>query len=132
MERGAAGPWRRHGMTRGGKSIAASAGITREGDPTPSRSSSLAARRRWRGSSRRSGERRASWHSPRKRSCDEPALQRNEQVQATLERVEASLLRVQAHVLSGGLLLALPRSRTFWFGIDSTRDWYDHMVEVQG
>lgn len=45
--------------------------------------------------------------------------------------IETSLLRVMDRVKSLGLLASLPREEEVWIGINSPRDWYDHVTKIE-
>ncbi len=47
-----------------------------------------------------------------------------------LEWIEQSLLRVREQVLAAGMLEGVPRGPEFWYGINSPRDWYDHVIKL--
>jgi len=45
--------------------------------------------------------------------------------------IETSLLRVMDRVRSLNLLESLPRAEEVWIGINSPRDWYDHVTKIE-
>jgi len=52
------------------------------------------------------------------------------QEQVALRAIETHLLSVRDRVVLSGVLGALPRSKSFWLGINSPQDWYDHVVRI--
>lgn len=45
--------------------------------------------------------------------------------------IETSLLKVMDRIRSFDLLAVLPREEEVWIGVNSPRDWYDHVVVAQ-
>jgi hypothetical protein len=53
-----------------------------------------------------------------------------EQEQPALRVIETHLLSVRDHLVLHDVLGRLPRAQTFWIGINSPRDWYDHVLRL--
>lgn len=53
------------------------------------------------------------------------------QARGAMERVEKRLLRVRDRVIHEGMVDQLPKSAVLWIGINSPRDWYDHVLELR-
>ena len=51
-------------------------------------------------------------------------------MEGALASLEPHLVAARDRGLATGVFKALPRGERFWIGVNSARDWYDHVIEL--